>query len=390
MAGWPGVPTPKRYAWANGRISYRVRFHHNGQNCSETFDTLKEGEEFCSDIESRDSHYALRVMHDKRAAVTSNLHSIAEAFFDWKATRVRSDRTIADYRRDYTNWIQPTFGARAAGNVDESDIQTWVDSMLAGAKDRKPLSAKSVVDRHALLHSIYAYALAPSRRLVERNPCIGTELPKRRKGQPKGLKPAEWAALYAALQVVDADAADLALFLLATGWRWSEGAALSAYDVWSEGGVTYVTMSHVIRRNAAGEHVRVEDAKSEAGQRRIAIDPDAAAMVTRRLATITGDGLVFTTGTGAQWHYSNFRDRLWIPAVKAANLTRKPSPHWLRHTHVVWMAMAGATLPELQSRIGHESIATTIDVYGSMLNDVAPKALAGFAAMRGGGKAIEA
>lgn len=301
MAGLVGVPEPKKYVWTSGRISYRVRFHHNGQNCSESFDVLKEAEEFCSDIKSRDSRYALRILHDSRVEATSSIDALAAAFFTWKATRVRSDRTVADYRRDYRNWIAPTFGARAAGSVDEKDIQTWVDTMTS------KLSAKSVVDRHALLHSIYAYALAPSRRLVETNPCIGTELPKRRKGQPKGLKPAEWAALYAALTLIDKDAADLALFLLATGWRWSEGAALSAYDVWTEGGSTYVTVSHIVRRNAAGQHAVVEDTKSDAGQRRIAVDADCAAMLARRLDRVTGDGLVFTTGSGAQLHYSNFR-----------------------------------------------------------------------------------
>jgi len=377
------MPTPHKYVAKDGRTTYRVRFRLDGSGCSETFDTLREARAFCSDINTRDARYALHVLHDTEQAATSSIDAIAEAFFTWKATRVRSDRTIADYRRDYTNWIKPTFGARAAGGVDESDVQAWVDTMHAGTKDKKALSAKSVVDRHALLHSIYAYALAPSRRLVEANPCIGTELPKRHRGQPRGLKPAEWAALQSALTLIDKDAADLALFLLATGWRWSEGAALSAYDVWAEGGITFVTMSHVVRRNAAGQHLVVEDAKSQAGQRRIAIDPEAAAMVARRLARVAGDGLVFTTATGAQWHYSNFRNRAWVPAVKAAALARKPSPHWLRHTHVVWMAMSGATLPELQSRIGHESISTTIDVYGSLLTDVAPGALSAFAAMRG-------
>ena len=176
--------------------------------------------------------------------------------------------------------------------------------------------------------------------------------------------------------------------LLVTGWRWSEVAALSAYDVWTQDGLTYVTVTHVIRRNAAGQHVRVEDAKSDAAQRRIVIDPEAAAMVNRRLENVTGDGLVFTTASGAQWQYSNFRDRAWTPAVKAANLTRKPSPHWLRHTSVVWLAMSGASMPELQSRIGHESIQTTINVYGRMIQDVQPAALTSFAAMRGV-KAIE-
>ena len=377
------MPVPKKYVAKNGKVTYRVRFRlHPKQACSETFDTLKSARAFCSDIDTRDARYALRVLHDTEREATSTIDAIAEAFFTWKATRVRSDRTVADYRRDYRNWIKPTFGARAAGSVDESDIQAWVDMMTG------KLSAKSVVDRHIILHSIYSFALAPSRRLVEHNPCTETDLPKRRKGAIKGLKPPEWVALHAALRLIDKDAADLAEMLLVTGWRWSEVAALSAYDVWTQDGLTYVTVTHVIRRNAAGQDARVEDAKSDAGQRRIAIDPAAAAMVSRRIEKVQGDGLVFTTAAGSQWHYSNFRDRAWVPAVKAANLSRKPSPHWLRHTHVVWMAMSGATLAELQSRIGHESIKTTLDVYGRMLTDVSPTALKGFAAMRGV-KAIE-
>jgi integrase len=87
---------------------------------------------------------------------------------------------------------------------------------------------------------------------------------------------------------------------------------------------------------------------------------------------------------GSQWHESNYLTRYWNPAVKAANLSRRPTPHWLRHTHVVWMALSGASLPELQSRIGHASITTTINVYGRMLSDVQPAALTAFAAMRGG------
>lgn len=382
------MPTPRKYVAKNGRTTYRVRFHHDDRGCSETFDTEKEAVAFCSDIATRDTRYALRVLHDREAETTDTLDTIAEAFFAWKANRVRSDRTIADYRRDYKNWIQPTFGSRAIGRIDETDVQNWVDTMFAGTKDRKPLSAKSVLDRHVILHSIFSYAMAPSRHLVEHNPCLVTELPKRRAGQVKGLRPPEWVALHAAMKLIDPDAADLAEMLLVTGWRWSEAAALSAYDVWTEDGTTRVTVTHVLRRNAADEVVRVEDAKSDAGLRRIALDTDAAVMVNRRLEKVQGDGLVFTTANGGQWNYANFRNRAWNPAVKAANLSRHPSPHWLRHTTVVWLAMNGATMPELQSRIGHKSIATTINVYGRMLTDVAPAALVGFAAMRNP-KAIE-
>ena len=112
------MPTPHKYIAKNGKVTYRVRFRlHPKQACSETFDTLKSAKAFCSDIDTRDARYALRVLHDIEREATSTIDAIAEAFFTWKATRVRSDRTVADYRRDYRNWPvthTPT-GARRRG-----------------------------------------------------------------------------------------------------------------------------------------------------------------------------------------------------------------------------------------------------------------------------------
>lgn len=377
------MPTPKKYVAKNGKVTWHVRFRHNGRHCQERFDTQREAKIFCSDIETRDAAYALRVLHETEAEGTQTLDAIAEQFFDWKTTRVRSDRTVADYRRDYRRWIAPTLGQRRMGGIDERDVQAWVDSMHG------QLEPKTIVDRHALLHQIYVFALHPSRRLVDHNPCIGTELPKRQKKPPKGLHPNEWAALHAALTQIDQDGADLALFLLASGWRISEAAAVTAWDVEDYGTAMFVSMGHVLRRNAAGQHVVVDEGKGEASLRRIQLDTHAAAMVRRRLENVRDGGLVFTTKTGAQWHTDNFRSRIWRPAVKAANLSRKPTPHWLRHTAVFWLGRAGATLPELQSRIGHASIKTTLDVYGSMLQDVSPAALEGFGAMRGEPRRLE-
>ena len=127
----------------------------------------------------------------------------------------------------------------------------------------------------------------------------------------------------------------------------------------------------------------MQDAKSEAGNRRIKLDQLAADMLRRRLTNVVGDGLVLTNANGNQWHYGNFLNRAWNPAVELAKLTRRPTPHWLRHTHVAWLVMGGAvSLPEIQRRIGHESISTTINVYGRMVDDVSEKALEAFAAFR--------
>ena len=251
----------------------------------------------------------------------------------------------------------------------------------------RPPSPKSVIDRHALLHGIFAYAAAPSRRIVDTNPCIGTELPKKRKTPPKALNRNEYAALAVALRQISPDAADLADFLVGSGFRWSEATALTTFDIDDWGGkYLSVSVTHVGRRNAAGQIVDVEDVKG-AGSARIAkVDADLTAMIRRRLEWVQPGGLMFTTHTGRRWHYSNFTDRCWYPAIKAANLGRRPTVHWLRHTAVLWGSQGGANLAELSSRIGHRDISTTIGVYGTSITDVGDDVLDRMAAMRGQGR----
>lgn len=250
----------------------------------------------------------------------------------------------------------------------------------------RPPSAKSVIDRHALLHGIFAYAAAPARHIVTANPCVGTELPKKRKTPPKALNRNEYAALHAALRQINPDAADLADFLVGSGFRWSEATALTTFDIDDWGGkYLSVQVSHVGRRNAAGQVVDVEDTKGAGSARTAKVDAELTAMIRRRLVGVRPGELIFTTHTGARWHYSNFVNRCWKPAVKAANLGRRPTVHWLRHTAVLWGSQGGANLAELSSRIGHKDISTTIGVYGSSITDVGDEVLDRMEAMRGAG-----
>jgi integrase len=397
---------------SKGNVKHRVRWREGGTRDgkwqSATFTKLKGergAERFKAKVEAAGHHWPDDADTSGALSVPGvvTLDELAKQYLEDRKRRVRSDRTPADYRRDYDNWIAPHFGGSTmVDTITEGAVQAWVDGMADGTITRPgrkgPLAAKTIQDRHALLFQMFDYATAPSRKWVEHNPCAGTDLPKRQKKNPKGLNPNEWAALYASLRLVDSDAADLALFLLASGWRWSEATALTGFDVEDYGDALFVNMAQVIRRNAAGQHVVVEEGKGEASLRRIQLDEEAAAMVRRRMVGRPAQGLVFTTGRvapggsggranglgGSQWHYSNFVNRYWNPAVKGANLGRRPTPHWLRHTAVVWLSRSGASLAELQARIGHESIQTTIGVYGSMLTDVSPSALQGFAAMRAG------
>lgn len=376
---------PIRHEARDGTVTWRVRFREGvsrktgkpKQTC-ETFSSEHDARRFAQLLDvGLSADAALREMGAAPAAGRT-LDDLFAEFAAWKQARVRSDRTVADYRRDWRNWVSPALGSRPADSVTESDVQRLVDQMTDAG-----LSPKSVADRHALLHQVYRWAVAPSRAHALRNPCVDTDMPKRRKSPPKGLKLNEWHALHAALKAIDPDAADIAEFMLVSGWRWSEAAAIDVFDVEDDGVSVHVNMGRVLRRDAAGRHVLVDDeGKGDASIRRIKLDPDAAETVRRRIEGRTS-GLVFTNRSGLQWHYANFLNRAWHPAVKAAGLSRKPSPHWLRHTHVNWLLMGRqVSLPELQRRIGHAHISTTVDVYGRMVDDVSDAALESFAAMR--------
>ena len=135
----------------------------------------------------------------------------------------------------------------------------------------------------------------------------------------------------------------------------------------------------------------------------VAPDDHDAAGVGRRATPPAGrpaaDDWLFTSRRGdAHVHHGNFRQRVWVPARARARLcdkhrdgelaaakstgrdpegcgcpgalTKSPRIHDLRHTHVSWLIDAGIGLVAIQQRLGHESIQTTIDVYGDLMPDL--------------------
>ena len=91
--------------------------------------------------------------------------------------------------------------------------------------------------------------------------------------------------------------------------------------------------------------------------------------------------LVFTASQGGHLNQATFYEDRWKKAVALAQtrgLTVSPRFHDLRHTHAAWLISAGVPLPVIQQRLGHESIATTVDTYGGLLlqaHDVADAAV---------------
>ena len=71
------------------------------------------------------------------------------------------------------------------------------------------------------------------------------------------------------------------------------------------------------------------------------------------------DGLVFPAAEGGPMRRSNFRRRVWLPALEAAGI-KGLRFHDLRHTGATLAAASGAPLKALMARAGHSTAAAAL------------------------------
>lgn len=390
----------ERRPQGGGPATFQVLYRTGHKQSSQTFASRKAAEDFRSLVDILGARRALAEL-DAHGGDGLTVDALAEKFFEQKAGKV-TPRTLVDYRRDYDNWIKPTLGHRRAATVDEVDVQELVDAM------GKRLDPKSVRDRHMILSSMFRWGSARTRRLVEHNPCAETELPAVKKKPVRGMTIPEWHAFYATASEVAPDVADISLFLVATGWRWSETAALTWAHIADYGAEMVATVGQVVRRRPGEVGAIVADAKNASSLRASRVGGLAAQMLRRRQVGQPVTAFVFTNPQGRRWHQGNFLARHWGPvaetvfcpevvdvrqqiarvapdSTQAAALraqlhalletSRHPTPHWLRHTHALLLDRAGASTPQMARRLGHADIRTTVNVYGGLIGDVSPEIL---------------
>lgn len=362
-----------------GEKTWAVLYRHGGKQTSTTFETAQAASDFKSliDLIGVDKALATQAV-DTSSGLTVN--DLFDRWIAWKATTDVTARTLKDYRRDYDNWVRDKLGHRHADTIDELDVQGWVDWM-AGRLD-----PKSVGDRHMILGSMFRFGVARSRRLVEHNPCLETQLPSKKKKAPKGFTRTEWEAMHAWGAEHEPDADDLLLFVVSTGWRFSEVTPLIPAAVEDYGDrvahlpdgrevlipVVFVSVLGVHRRDEDDRTVYVDrEGKSHAAIRRANLPPAAARMIRRRLVGKGPADLVFTNRHGSQWRSNNFLDREFQNILDGAGITKTKGmgPHYLRHSQVGMLDHAGVSLAKMQRRIGHENISTTLGVYGGMIDN---------------------
>jgi integrase len=201
-------------------------------------------------------------------------------------------------------------------------------------------------------------------------------------------------------QCADDDITDLLDVTVGTGMRWGEVTALRVRDLrldddvpllivrraWKKIGDDPPPRKAVLHPN--GKHY-LGVPKSKKSIRRITLAPLVVEVLRRAVAGKGQDEFVFTAPRGGPLDHAHFYEDRWQPTVAKARkkgLLSRPRFHDLRHTHAVWLISAGVPLPVIQQRLGHQSIQTTVDVYGGFLPQTSEAADAAITAALGGGK----
>ena len=250
------------------------------------------------------------------------------------------------------NQLVPQFGDRPLASIRPTDVRGFV-SQLAGSG----LAPGSVRKVYNVLRSILR--AAEESGLIGRSPCVGVSLPPANRREMRFLAPEEIVRL--AKEVPERFRA---LIVLAAygGLRFGELAGLRVDRI--DFLRSRLTVADAIVE-VAGE---LHHGPTKTGPNRMVTLPRSVIeAVAAHLSTFPSgpDGLLFTDPEGGPVRRSNFRDRVFVPAVRNAGL-RPLRFHDLRHTATALAIKTGAHPKAIAERLGHASITTTLNTYGHL------------------------
>lgn len=353
---------------SDGTVAHRVMYRlADGTQTSRTLDSAAAAATYQNLLARLGAEEAQRVVE----AQTSNTAAVP-LLSEWlehhlaHATGI-TDGTIADYRRLAVRTWLPALGHYPVDAIDRDAIARWMRTQAATTTRRgTPTSAKTIANAHGLLSTVLASAVVAHHR--PDNPSKGLRLPRGHRLEMTFLSQDEFATL---LRCVDPYWQPLIAFLAGTGLRWGEATALRWANVDLDSLQPTVRVAEAWKRGAG---------KKAGGQTRdLGVPKTARSLRTVGLPVQIADqlrarrgrpaDLVFTGRLGGTVHHQNFHPRVWKVAVDRASLGKRPRIHDLRHSHASWLIAAGVPLPIIQRSLGHESIQTTVDVYGHLATD---------------------
>lgn len=249
----------------------------------------------------------------------------------------RSPATIRAYTTDLSHFItwlhQNNLVATVPSHVVRADLTEYMASLghqgLMGVTRARKLAALREFFRFLEMHSY-----------IGKNPAQGLETPKKERGERVYLRPDEYRSMLAQAGAHPKAYAILQLFLQ-TGVRVSELCDLRLSDADFQGRTLRVRGKGMVERDIELERKGIEALKNYLQTRPQTVDDH---VFLNRDGEPLGE-------RGVRKLVRKYKDK--------AGITKRASPHALRHTFATYKAERGVSPFQLQKWLGHANLNTT-------------------------------
>jgi len=248
-----------------------------------------------------------------------------------------------------TLYILPTWRTVPLDPITFEGLTQWVARLSLG--DLGPSGIRQAV---FVVSAVLDHAVRSGR--IRSNPARGLGLPRPQRRDYVYLTHAQVLTLATAARSWRL----LVLVLAYSGLRWGEATALRVFDI--DFGRRRVDVRRAF--SDVGCHVILGTPKSHQS-RTVPVPRFVAAELAEAVTGKHPDDLVFTVPSGSVVRLPNWRRAVFLPARAQAGLSDRFRIHDLRHTAASLMIQAGYPPKMLQEIMGHASITTTLDLYGT-------------------------
>ena len=331
----------------------------------------------------------------KETISIDNFENLAEVWFSNFKTWVSSQNTINRVRGYLDTYIIPQFGDYKPDQIEPADVQLWVNKLARRAKKSVDSGVKrakkgSAKDFGAIAHKVSdIFDFGITNCGLANNPAKAIKIPPKPKANKQrvmvlhddDLK--QWLSYLETLPNTRANRRFKVICnaLLASALRINELLALEITDLDFETNEIIVNKTLMWKSanpklGIKGQMICKPTPKTDAGNRKVAVPSSIIEELKNfheemenyfKKHNLPSSTLIFPTIYGNYMCDRNERATL----KKRLSALGLPDYgfHLFRHTHASMMLNSGTNWKELQHRMGHKSITTTMDTY----SELAPK-----------------
>jgi integrase len=299
-------------------------------------------------------------LRESAAETTSKDYTFSEVYLMWfdNYKNTVKGSTLVRTSRIFKNHLLPQFGKQKIKTIKPIQVQEYVNSLSKQIKSWN----KIIMQLNVIF--VYAYKM----RIIKENPLEFVIKPKNRPTQENTVNYYTKEELKTFLSCAKTTLPThwyLFFHLLAyTGLRRGEALALTWGDV--DFKERTLKINKTVSRNAKNIST-VLTTKTEAGERIIDLDSVTTYKLKQWWYKNKNQKYVFFNSKGS--FITPSQPIRFLKKVSNTHGIKYISPHGFRHTHCSMLFASGVSIPQVQKRMGHTDVKTTMNIYNHVYRE---------------------